>query len=541
MMALICASCTDFVNDYYPAGILTDEKYWKSDQDFINAIDPIYYHLCTGDANLFGRNLFYEIGICGDDMISGGKGGDNTRSDKLYNFSMDGRHEVIKSNNTRCIEVIAKANWYIYTLVSTLGESNLSPVAKRTLGEAYWLRAYAHFLYTYRMGRADNGVPFDRYEDYNPYAYGIPVQRATVMENYDLIIQDLKKAEALLPFFKEYGEANWGRTHKAAVWALMVKTYAWWAAHDPSKWDLIPPLVDKIENEGERRLLDSFHDLFTVEKGNWSAEDIYSINGSSETCPTNYTPVVFPPNTGWNNAYNTWGGLKPTLELYEEFEPGDERRIVTMLAYGDNVTWFGREFPFYEKENDPSGFMFAKYYDPFRYGTIENGKGISPYVSQANDGRTDQNIPLFRFAEMLLFKAEALIEQGKGPEAAQVLNRITSRAGLGDKYTNATMADLMHERRCELACEYSDRFGDLRRWCLTDDANHRALALQKLNGTKHVRQYEDRTNPTSNFTVVEVARGANRVFDPEVHIVMPYDPDDILKADGKLKQNKGYY
>jgi hypothetical protein len=540
MTAVICASCTDFVNDYHPAGLVTDATYWKTDQDFINAIDPIYYTLLTGDGELFGRDLFYEIGICGDDMISSGKGGDNNRSDKLYDFSMDGRQVSIRNNNNRCTEIISKANWFIYTLVHTIGEANLSPLAKRTLGEAYWIRAYGHFLYAYRMGRADNGVPFDRYEDYDPYTYGIPEQRATVMENFDLIIQDLQKAEALLPFFKEYGEADWGRTHKAAAWALMVKTYAWWGAHDHSKWDLIPPLVDKIETQGERSLHESFSDLFTVEKGNWSAEDIYSINGSSVTAPVQYTPVIFPINTGWFTAYNTWGGIKPTLELYEEFEPGDKRRIVTMFAYGDTVQWFGREFLFFEKENDPSGFMFTKYYDPFRYGEIINGKGVSPYVSQQVDGRTDQNIPLFRFAEMLLFKAEALIEQGKGAEAAQVLNRITRRAGLGDKYTNATMADLMHQRRCELACEYSDRYGDLRRWCITNDANHRGLALPKLNGTKHVRLHEDRSDPESSFTVIEVSRGANRQFNPDIHIVMPYDPDDVLKADGKLRQNKGY-
>ena len=70
-------------------------------------------------------------------------------------------------------------------------------------------------------------------------------------------------------------------------------------------------------------------------------------------------------------------------------------------------------------------------------------------------------MPLIRYAEVLLFKAEALIMQGKSGDGP--LNEVRHRAGL-DPLTGATMDDLKHERRVELAAEWSDRHQDLVRW-----------------------------------------------------------------------------
>lgn len=65
---------------------------------------------------------------------------------------------------------------------------------------------------------------------------------------------------------------------------------------------------------------------------------------------------------------------------------------------------------------------------------------------------TSLNLPLVRYAEILLFKAEALLMQGKTAEAAAPLNEVCARVGLSP-IASLTIADLKHERHCELACE----------------------------------------------------------------------------------------
>jgi hypothetical protein len=410
-----------------------------------------------------------------------------------------------------------------------LKKSALSPVEKRSLGEAYFFRGFAHFWYAYRYGLPTQGVPFDRYEDYNPYEYGIPVQRASVMENYDLIIQDMEKAAELLPYVEEYGKEDIGRAHKAACWGYMVKTYAYWAQWEPEKWALIPPLADKIETEGKRGLLDNFADVFKM-ANNFSKEYIFSISSHGTNRAGSKFPGVVLENTGWG-AYNGWGYFKPTLGLYNEFAEGDQRRRVTMLEYNDEFKYFGTTRRYYSTMNIESGFMLAKYLEPFEYGEMVGSTGVSPYVSaDGNNMTTDLAVPLIRFAEIVLFKAEALIMQGNGTAGATELNRISKRAGLGNLYTNATMDDLKHERRCELAGEHTDRFMDLKRW----------KEWNKLNEPRMVRVYEDRANPLSPWKPGIAEQAGARTFNPSKNIVFPYNPDDVIKADGKLKQNPGY-
>ncbi len=53
-----------------------------------------------------------------------------------------------------------------------------------------------------------------------------PIPRATnVNVNYDMIIEDLKKAGEMLPWLNELSASEKGRPHKVAAWALLSKVY----------------------------------------------------------------------------------------------------------------------------------------------------------------------------------------------------------------------------------------------------------------------------------------------------------------------------
>ena len=82
-----------------------------------------------------------------------------------------------------------------------------------------------------------------------------------------------------------------------------------------------------------------------------------------------------------------------------------------------------------------------------------------PYIKKychahTQSGKTGDNWPVYRYAEVLLFIAEALNEQGKTEEALVYLNRVRSRALLPVS-SASTQSDvreaIIKERRVELA------------------------------------------------------------------------------------------
>ena len=538
-MGLSASSCADFL-DVQPEGNPNQGGYFQTDKEAEDAIGAVYWIFDKEET--WGRNLFWEQG-CGDDMFC-----NQSRWPSLMNFQYTGDESPLTDNWEKMTEYIARANWVVAGLKAK-GVDKLTAVETRTLGEALFMRAFLHFHIAYRYGRADNGCPFIRYEDYPNYTETmlstIPSQQATVMDNYKLIEDDLKEAAGYLPFFETYGAEDQGRAHKVAAWALQVKLYAYWAYHDKTKWELIPDLVDKIEKEGNRALLGDFADVFKM-ANNYSSEYIWSATGTGRKEGGPRFPGVCLVNKGWG-IFNGWGSLKPSRSLWEEYEEGDTRRDISVYSYGMTIKYFGAEQPFTDPAGDKivSGFMFAKYMEPYTYGqrvldeegNVDASKTVlsNPYVStNGNDMTTDLNIPLIRFAEMVLFKAEALIEMGEGGKAAIELNRLTQRCGLGQPYATATMEDLMHERRCELAGEFTDRFMDLKRWKQYDKLEQQQYDRVPVDPSK---AYDPDTNPWAEKQVIWPVGGIERKFEPEFDLVFPYPPLEVTKANGKLKQN----
>ena len=55
---------------------------------------------------------------------------------------------------------MSRANWIIQELVKKEKGTTLTAVEKRSLGEAYFSRGWAHYLIAYRYGTDKQGVPF---------------------------------------------------------------------------------------------------------------------------------------------------------------------------------------------------------------------------------------------------------------------------------------------------------------------------------------------------------------------------------------------
>jgi hypothetical protein len=532
---LLLSACSDFL-DIHSEGDATITSYFNNDQQAIDAITALYKPLHRETS--FGRDLFWEQGAACDVVW-----GRSRAFPTLATFAYTGDESPLTANFTLFYEVIAYANWVIQELLDKQNSTTLTAIESRSLGEAYFMRGMAHFIIAYRYGTGQQGVPFVRYEDFPDGGYdnSILPQQASVTDNYGYIIEDMDNAIAYLPEFEEYEDEDKGRAHQAAAVAYKAKVYAYWATWDASQWNNVISMVNLLESNYKRDLAATFAEIFSSDYADfWNAEYIWSIpsEGGANGGGSEFPGVVLE-NKGWG-TYNGWGQNKPSYDIYEEMlkdGEGNERLIRSILEYNQEFRFWGETRRFYSTSDIEAGFMINKYMDPFKYADAAN----AGYVNTNGDWPTARlNFPLVRFAEMLLFRAEAYLMTGQADKAKTDLNRIRTRSNLSLIDHVPTMADLYHERRCELAFEFTDHLFDLKRWHRSSDATIKALAATELNAHPRVRKYSDRSDPGSAFQIADYEDYKNKETYQDYMMVFPYPSNEITKSNGKLTQNDGY-
>ncbi len=532
--SLLTSSCSDFL-DVQPEGNATTTTYFTNDDQAIDAVDALYerFH----QEAIYGRELFWEQGAACD--VVWGKTRDYPT---LATLKYTGDESPLKTVFETMYTVMARSNWVIEQLLNKQKTTTLTDIESRSLGEAYFTRGWAHFLIAYRYGLDTQGVPFVRYEDFaDGYDNSIPPQRESVMENYRLIVEDMDKAIALLPTFDEYTADDRGRAHDAAAVAFKTKVYAYWATWDKTQWQNVINMVNELENTYGRDLATTYAEVFSSDFNNfWNKEYLWTIpgNGGSQGGGSEF-PGVILENKGWG-IYNGWGQNKPSYDIYEEMAKdgaGNDRLVRSILEYGQEFEFFGETRQFYSSSDLEAGFQINKYMDPFKYADATS----EGYVNTNGDWPTVRiNFPIIRFAEMLLFRAEAYLMTDQAGLATADLNRIRQRANLDPLDHTATMTDLYHERRCELAFEYTDHLFDLKRWHRSDNAEIKALAEKELNARPRIRHYEDRTNPNSPFTIEYYGDYTDKATYEDYKMVFPYPSLEIINSNGQLTQNPEY-
>ncbi|MBL3550390.1 MULTISPECIES: RagB/SusD family nutrient uptake outer membrane protein [Chryseobacterium] len=484
-------SCTGEL-DVQPEGTPTEASFWKTENDLITGANAMYKPLSDGE--FYGRGFFWFINAS-DDMVTGRA---KSEADNAKNFSSNyiAAGDLETQWNKR-YNVIGVANRVIRN-VDNIQTS--AAIKNKYLGEALFMSSRMYFELAYNYGNEKAGIPIiDRTKEPDPN----PIPRAAnVMVNYNYIVNDLKRAAELLPTQAELPAKDFGRPHKAAAWALLAKVYLFM-----KDWQNAEYWANEVMTKGNRNLLNNYTDVFKAEN-NYSSEYIWSIPSTPKfNSVGSILPGVMLENKGWGE-YNGWGYFQPTKELYDEYEAGDLRRSTTILKLGDKFTFNGTERT-YASSNSLTGYQFNKYMDAFKY-QLNSG-----HVSANGDYPcTDLAVPIMRYAEVILIKAEALLM--KGSNADVEINMIRKRAGLAPKF-GCTMADLKHERRCELAGEWADRHRDLVRW-----GDAKETYAKPLHGINNQEVW------------------AARNFNPAVHNVWAVPQAEIVNSHNVIKQNEGW-
>lgn len=485
--------CNEDFLEKEPYGAPSNSIFWKTEADAISAVNAIYSNLTN--LRQYGRGFYWYINAS-DDMVTGRIKSD---PDNIKNFNITGNEGYTNNVWALKYQVIKRCN----DVLRNVPDMDIDQALKnRILGEAHFMSSVMYMELAYHYGDQRAGIPILDRED--PANYYIE-REATVTSNYLFIADELKKAADLLPYFESYVPEDYGRGHKTAALGYLARTYIFLAQYDSQYWNEAEKVCDQIIGSGKHALESNFEDVFKI-ANNAGSEYMWSIVGDERDGSWFHT--VCWENKGWGK-FNGWGYYQLTKELFDEYEEGDERRDWTIFKEGDEFQYFGEPFTWTQTSNNITGYAIGKYREPFSY--------TNPIGNTIGGGTpsTDLWLSLLRYAGIYLFKAEALAMQGKNCD--DPINEIRIRAGLAPK-ANCTMEDVKHERRCELAGEWTDRHFDLVRWG-DADANY----AQPLHG--------------SDGQVVWPARPQ---YDPSVHHVWPIPPQEIENSKGTLIQNQGW-
>jgi len=303
--------------------------------------------------------------------------------------------------------------------------------------EARFLRAFFYFELVQRWG----GVVI--YDEVPANIDDLKKARSSEQEVYNFIAADLAFAAENLP-----DEAyKSGHAVKASAQALLARI-----ALFQGRWDDVISNTSAIISGGKYTLAEDLESPFIKSKGQGSSPEILFSIKFIETRDGRQSN-----DGGQEVEFFRWGGLAPTKDLIDAYEPADLRLKKWYYEAPDRTT-FTRE----------DGFKFQTEFVATNYGLIKFADIWDPgrFIPSERDILTGHDVVLFRLADIYLMYAEAQLEKSGGAttdaNALNYVNAIRKRAGVS-AYANLTRSLIREERRRELAFE-GLRYFDIVRW-----------------------------------------------------------------------------
>ena len=150
-----------------------------------------------------------------------------------------------------------------------------------------------------------------------------------------------------------------------------------------------------------------------------------------------------------------------------------------------------------------------------------------------------------RFADCLLYRAEAYLNKGDQANALKDINKVRNRSGLAN-WSGDAWEGLYHERFCELAFEGGSWFHEIKRWARSEYAKVspklNQLATKELEGHPNAWIYEKDAAGVYQHTSTEpfaLYQSSSKKW-ADYKFALPYPVTEIANADGAIKQNPGY-
>jgi hypothetical protein len=492
-LVLLFSACRKQL-DLAPVSSVSDANFWKTPEQFDSFVAGIHTQFRNNTSS------FQALGELRSDIFGTEPGagasftGEATQGlERLWTQNLNLDNPGVSGfggfyNNINQINLlISKLN--ATTIVNQVNKNYY-------LGIAYGMRAY----YYYHLYRSWGGVVIQTEPTSGATIdIGNLAKAASSPEDVMTLIKaDVEKS--LASFGQDYTfRNNKGYWSKPATLMLKADVYLWTANRGGGAADATTAkeaLNDIQNNTPGLTLLPSFANIFpTNARGN--AEIIFAIRAQlNEANIGGSTPFVsssFVPQSGlianfhdsiaqrqFNVSTDNWGGLLRApvkVSTYRQFKPEDTRRSASIqAAYTKSGTTY----------------------------TIV-GCFTNKYAGEQNGGARviDNDFPIYRYADLLLMKAEAEIALGQDPAAE--INAVRARA-YGAGYISATLGypnqkidvnpreAILQERLLEFIFE-GKRWYDLRRF--GDNYVYEHTTLQPSEAFKLLWPI-DRTTLTNN-------------------------------------------
>lgn len=516
MLAFVgITSCSDDILEYEPTGVLSSENVATAEN--AEALVIAAYAGIANDEMVGPLTHQWVFGsVRSDDAYKGGGGrGDVDVVDKYeqYNLTVADMGDWMAPRTwTNYYKAISRANFAL----SVINEIPDADYANKTLRQAElrFLRAHSHFMLKLLFNKV-------------PYITEELTQEEISQTSNDLSNEDLwnKIADDFLYAYNNLPQSQdeVGRADKNAAAAYLAKLRLYQAYEQNEQHqvtginasrlqeviDYADDVIADLEPDFGNNFLDGFDN---GPESIWAAQ--FSINDGTTVSRVSYvTGLNSPHGTGLygccgfhlasQNMVNAFKTDASGLPLLDTFNNNDifntvESNGTSTPAVGltvdprlDHTVGIpGRPFKYKNTVNESGDMIynFSWARDPGVYGYFGNMKeqqspDCACYVKEGPFVGTSKNVDFIRYAEILLFKAEALIQLDRWTEALPLINRVRARAAAStqrqlaagatdiynvQQYVTFPSKDyawkaLKFERRLEFAME-GNRWYDLVRW-----------------------------------------------------------------------------
>lgn len=323
-------SCSKNYLNRPPLGIQDDKDFFASPGGGFKAVTQCYIDLTTF-WNYEAAKI--EIGDMATDDAS--KGGSDA-GDRPFITDLGWGRSLATNTTlldlwTGCYKGIGDCNVALDNLPKAdLIDNNGNPISQSTkdryIAEVRFLRG----LFYFDLVRVFGGVPLITTTPSIADRNNLKRESADTLFNF--IVNEWTSVIPNLPAASQLPSNELGRVTRESVWAMLARVYLFFAGQDNSLYAKAATAADEVINSGAFALDPNYGDLWTPH-GYLSREPVFEVIYGDNPSALIYgsdIPIYLSPRSAGG-----WGFDSPTQSLVNEFEPGDPRRLFTILNNGD--------------------------------------------------------------------------------------------------------------------------------------------------------------------------------------------------------------
>lgn len=525
-------SCTDL--DQHVYSDISEDNFWKTEEEINSGITPGYQSL----KRMFTSWYVLMVGTSSDEFMATTRGGDFFEGGAyrdLWFHQWDPKHIWISAAWDEIYEGIGRVNLSL-SIIEGLDEKSDKIITAEA--ELKVLRSYYYYLLIDNYGNIPMVTDFDISID--------SVATSSRKEVFEKITNTIENNIGELS--ESTGPETYGRINKWAAYFLLTKLYlnSEVFTGEP-QWEMASRYADSIINSGQYLLNENYFDNFSANGGKESPENIFSIPFDEENIGgMNFVQasIHYDNDPSFNVRGSGYSARQAPPEFFRLFDSTSTYRYEGDKKYKTYLDsrsgqWlvgqqFNEQYPYPPYQNiltegpdslklkDKVTGEYLSYFvdvDVFESGEGHFRLGGPRSIKYFPDPGADvtnlsNDWVLFRYADVILMKAEAEMHKGNKSEALDLVNQIRRRAYGNDDHkideSELNYKFLLDERGRELAWEF---------WRRND-----IIRFEIATGQPYF------TGP----------RKPEKPQDPDEHYMLFPIPDKAIRSNNNLEQNPGY-